>query len=87
MQQPLKVTEVASLLRVSVRTARDLPIPFSRVGRQRRYDIRDVEKFMKQNVECPSPVEPHRPVSENSSSYSVVGFSEALKQAPAIKEA
>lgn len=38
--------QVAEKLQVSIRTVERLPIRFQRVGKQRRYDWADVEKYL-----------------------------------------
>jgi excisionase family DNA binding protein len=41
----LTIKEVAEMLRVHPDTVRNLPIPFTRIGRQRRYHPRIIEKY------------------------------------------
>lgn len=46
MNQLATIKEVAEKLSVSVRTVQKLPIRFTRVGSQRRYDWSDVQKYL-----------------------------------------
>lgn len=48
--QLLTVTEVAKMLAVSPRTVQRLSIRFVRVGKLRRYEVRDVERFVTKNA-------------------------------------
>lgn len=41
----MSLKEVAEHFGVSVSTAKKLPIPFTRIGKQRRYPVRLVEKY------------------------------------------
>jgi hypothetical protein len=81
----LKTEDVADILGVTARKVRDLPIPFIRVGKNRRYHPRHVQAFMSEAVECQSAsVKVPRSITMTSS-LKVVGLSEALKLHPVGK--
>lgn len=53
MGELMTIKEVARALKVSVKTIRRLPLPFTRVGRQRRYRPRIVEKYLERQASRP----------------------------------
>lgn len=84
MNKLLDIEEVAGILRVSIKTVKRLPIQFSRVGRFRRYDLRDIEAYRKDAIEpCPSTNAQDRRTGNRRSSSAGIGLSEALAQHPA----
>jgi hypothetical protein len=83
MQKLLNIGEVADLLRMSARAVKRLPIHYSRMGRLRRYDLRDVEAYRLESLECPSTSAKARRTSTQKSKSEGIGLFEALKQHPA----
>lgn len=81
----LTVDQVAALLGKSVRTAKRRPIPFSRDGRTRLYDQRDVDAYLARVKECPySEGRAPRIITRRSSSEAV-GLYEALAKRPGAR--
>jgi len=85
MLKLLDIDEVAALLKVSAKTVKRLPIQFSRMGRRRRYDLRDVEAYRKDSLECPSSNAQDRRIGTRKSTSEGIGLSEALARHPAVK--
>lgn len=74
MTKLLTIKEVADMLQMSVRNVRRLPILFSRMGKARRYDARDVEAYRRDTLQCPSSSEPARRSIIRKSSSEAVGL-------------
>lgn len=87
MNKLLGIEEVAGILQVSIKTVKRLPIQFSRVGRFRRYDLRDIEAYRKDAIEpCPSTSAQDRRTGTRRSLSGGIGLSEALAQHPAATQ-
>ncbi len=82
--QLLDVKELADLLKCCERKARDLPIPFSRAGRKRLYNMRDVHKYL-EDRKCLSPSAKVLRTGKRSSSSKGIGLLEALEHDPGGK--
>jgi hypothetical protein len=78
------IGEVAAYLQFTQRHIRNLPIPFARIGRCRRYDPRDVEAYV-QGCKCLSSNAVAPLSGKPRSSSKAFGLSEALAQAPDVK--
>lgn len=78
----LTVHDVMALTRLSERKVRALKIPVVRICRRRLYDPRDVERFLREAVECPSTNEKTRRTGGRSSSSKGVGLLAALAAHP-----
>ncbi len=46
----LTLDEVAKLLKVSTRTVQRLPLRFAKIGKSRRYEVRDVERYVESRI-------------------------------------
>lgn len=81
----MTLTEVADALRMSPRKVRDLPIPFARIGKSRRYTARDVEAYVR-GATCQSTNEPAHRSGKRSSLSKGVGFAKALELRPVARQ-
>ena len=82
----LSTEDVAEMLGVSPRKVRDLPIPFVRVGKNRKYHPRHIQNYMQEFLECQSANAKTPRTTITTSSSGVVGLREALRQNPSAKQ-
>ncbi len=82
MIQLLTTEDVAEALGCAVRKVKYLPIPIVRVGRHRRYDPKDVTKYI-EACKCLSTSAPTRPIGGRKSPSQGTGLDEALALHPA----
>ena len=75
------IGEVAAYLQFTQRHIRNLPIPFARIGRCRRYDPRDVEAYV-QGCKCLSSSAVAPQTGKRNSSSKEIGLLEALARHP-----
>jgi len=77
----LTAKQVADQLQVSSRKVKYLPIPIVRLGRNRRYDPRDVARYI-EACKCISINEPRARIGGRNSQSKGLGLDEALKLHP-----
>jgi hypothetical protein len=84
----LTIDEVAAELKLSPRSVRRLnDLPYSKIGGSRRYDLRDVEAYHKDHLQCQSSSAKGVRTTTRSSKSKALGFFEALNAAPNAKPA
>ena len=85
LEKLLSTEEVADILGCHPRKVRDLPIPFIRIGRLKRYHPKHLRNYMQESLECQSVSARAPRTTTTTSSSKVVGLREALKQRPVVK--
>lgn len=86
MNKLLTIDEVAIILGKSPRTVKRLTkLEYSKVGGSRRYDERDVAKYLQEAKPCQSSCAKDRRTSTRSSKSTDIDFFEALARQPNVR--